>query len=345
MCKIFELSWAEKILSLIKKYGEVIAVVSGTMSAIAMMDARLNKSIRILKERFIEWINKENFDVIVNATYAKSLNRILADCWHLFKKTNLPIIGIDVNSKTVAYWKNIEELAKHISNDLNFKLMEGTDFGETFWTDGEKEYRRILAVEPNDWILVNGIIVGKANEKDIIFVCKNGEVLEIKGASIKEQGLKKLGKIDIRNAKIDTIELLRDKVENRASLSYLPKNIVVFINHNGYNILRILEEGICCAVVIGDDTTYIVGDILERFNIPIIGIVDGDKDGLIDGAKFSPSSIIIKVENDDDFGAIIFKKVFNEKQMIEGSFESIKDKILKLYKERNSSINGAPTGI
>ncbi|MCX8169858.1 MAG: DUF2117 domain-containing protein, partial [Candidatus Methanomethyliaceae archaeon] len=243
MCRIFESNWAEKILSSIKKHGEVIAVVSGTMGAIAMMDVGLDKSVRILKERFVEWINRENFNVIVNATYTTSLDRMLADCWHLSRKINLPIIGIDANSKTIAYWRDIRELAECISNDLNFKLIKGVDFGETFWMDGEKEYRRILAVEPEDWILVNGIVVGKATERDVIFVCKNGEILEIKGASIKYHGLKRLGRIDIKNAKIDTVRLLRDKVENRASLSYLPKNIVAFIDHIGYYILRFLEEG------------------------------------------------------------------------------------------------------
>ncbi|MEM4479484.1 MAG: DUF2117 domain-containing protein [Candidatus Methanomethylicaceae archaeon] len=336
MSKIFESGWAEKILTLLKKYGDVIAITSGTITTISMMDFGL-KGIKILKERFVNWINKENFDLIISATHASSLERMLADCWHLYKKINLPIIGIEVNNKVVAYWKNVKKIAEEISNDLNFKLMEGIDYGETFWIENEIEYRKILAVEPGDWILVNGIIIGKVIEKDLIFVCKNGKILDIRGGIIKENGIKKLEKIDLRSAKIDTIKILRDEVKNRASLEYISKEKIAFINHTGYDILRILDEGICCAVTVGDDTTTIVGDILERFNIPIIGIVDEDKDGLIKGAKFHPNSIILKVENDDDFGNIIYKKIFNEKQIIEGNFEWIKNKILELY--------GAPTGI
>lgn len=339
MSKVFESGWAEKILILLKKYGDVTAIVSGTTSAISMMDVGLDKEIKVLKERFVDWANKENFDLIISATYTSSLERMLADCWHLSKKINSPIIGIEVNNGVVAYWKDVKKIAEEISNDLNFKLIEGIDYGETFWIENGVEYRKILAVEPGDWILVNGIIVGKAIEKNLIFICKNGKIFDIKGAIIKENGIKKLDKIDIKNAKIDTIKILRDEVKNRASLEYTPKEKIAFINHAGYNILRILDEGICCAVVVGDDTTTIVGDILERFNIPIIGIVDEDKDGLIRGAKFHPDSIILRVENDDDFGNIVYKKIFNEKQIIEGNFEWIKNKILKLKNY------GAPTGI
>lgn len=332
MSKIFESGWAEKILNLIKKYGDVIAIVSGTTSAISMMDVGLIKEIKVLKERFVNWANKENFDLIISATYASSLERMLADCWHLSKKISSPIIGIEVNDGVVAYWKNAKEMAEEISKDLGFKLMEGIDYGETFWIENEIEYRKILAVEPGDWILVNGIIVGKAIEKNLIFICKNGKILDIKGAIIKENGIRKLDKIDIKNAKIDTIKILRDEVKNRASLKYAPKEKIAFINHAGYDILRILDEEICCAVVVGDDTTTIVGDVLERFGIPIIGIVDGDKDELIKGAKFHPDSIILKVENDDDFGNVVYRKIFNEKQMVEGSFEWIRNKIMELYR-------------
>lgn len=338
MSKIFESGWAERILSLLKKRGDVVAVVSGTTSAIAMMDVGIEE-VGVLKERFVDWANREHFDLIVSATHTSNLERMLADCWHLSRKIHSPIIGIEANNKVVAYWKDVKKMAEEISKDLGFELMEGIDYGETFWIENGIEHRRILAVEPGDWILVNGIIVGKAIEKDLIFMCKNGKILEIKGAIVKEGGIRKLDKVDIKNAKIDTIKILRDEVKSRAKLNYTPKEKIAFIDHAGYDVLRVLDEGICCAVVVGDDTTTIVGDILERFGIPIIGIVDEDKDGLIRGAKLHPSSIILKVENDDHFGSIVYKKLFNERRIIEGNFEWIKNKVLELKNY------GAPTGI
>jgi len=79
--------------------------------------------------------------------------------------------------------------------------------------------------------------------------------------------------------------VLRDEVKKRAKVSYSAKGKVAFVDHTGYDVFKFLDEGICCAVTVGDDTTAIVGDVLERFGLPIIGIVDGDRDGLVRGER------------------------------------------------------------
>ncbi|MEM0241426.1 MAG: DUF2117 domain-containing protein [Candidatus Nezhaarchaeales archaeon] len=331
MSKIFDSGWAAKLLKFFKDYGEVVAVVSGTMGAVAMMDSGLN--INILKERFVDWANRREFDLVISATQTISVNRMLADGWHLSRRLRFPVIGIETSTMTLAYWGNVEEIAKEFAAKLGFKLVEGPDFGITFWRDGKVEYRRILAVEPGDWILVNGIIVGRAVKEDVIFVCESGRILEVKGAEVNWHGVQKLGYIDLEKAKIDTIKVLRDEVKNRARLSYSAGRKIAFIDHAGYEVFKFLEEGICCAVTIGDDTTAIVGDILERFGVPVIGVVDGDLNGLLPTAKLHPNSVILKVKNDDAFGRRIYRKVFQERDVIEGDLESIKHEILKLLAE------------
>jgi len=193
------------------------------------------------------------------------------------------MVGIDANSRTVAYWGEVKELAEDFAEKLGFKLIDSVDFGLTFWREGDKEYRKVLAVEPGDWILVNGIVIGRAVDRDVVFVCQGRRVVEVKGAEVKPHGLQKLSDVDLEGTKIDTVKLLRDEVECRAKVGYSVKNRVAFIDRAGYEVFRFLDEGICCAVTVGDDTTAIVGDILERFGLPIIGIVDGDRDGLIRG--------------------------------------------------------------
>lgn len=331
MTKIFDSGWATKLLRLFESYGEVVPVVSGTMGAVAMMDSGLN--INFLKERFVDWVNKRDFDLVVSATQTTSVNRMLAEGWHLSKKIRFPIIGIETNTKTLAYWGDVKKTAKDFAEKLGFKLIEGPDFGVTFWRDGEIEYRRVLAVEPGDWILVNGIIVGRAIEENVVFVCKSGRIMDIKGADVKWHGVQKVGCIDLEKAKIDTVKVLRDEVENRASLSYSTKEKVAFIDHAGHEVFKFLEEGICCAVTVGDDTTTIVGDILERFGVPVIGVVDGDLNGLLPRTKLHPASIILKVRDDDAFGRRIFEEVFQGRKILESDAKSIKLKILGLFDE------------
>jgi hypothetical protein len=283
MSRIFDTGWASKLLEALKGYGEITAVVSGTTGTVAMIDSGL--AVTPLRERFVDWVRAREFDLIVNATHATSVERMLADCWHLSKKVRFPIIGIDTNSGTVAYWGDVKGVAEDLTKRLGFKLVQGPDFGVTFWREGDKEHRRVLAVEPGDWILVNGIVVSRAVDRDVVFVCQSGRIVEVRGAEVKPHGLQKLGHVDLESAKIDTVKVLRDEVKKRAKVSYSVKNKVAFVDHAGYDVFKFLDEGICCAVTVGDDTTAIVGDVLERFVLPIIEMVDGNRDGLVRGER------------------------------------------------------------
>ena len=67
----------------------------------------------------------------------------------------------------------------------------------------------------------------------------------------------------------------------------------------------------CCGVLaIGDDTTGVCGHILAHRGIPVLGIVDGDRDVIVPPA-FAARSVVAEVlgERDDDVGREIAKKV------------------------------------
>ncbi len=60
----------------------------------------------------------------------------------------------------------------------------------------------------------------------------------------------------------------------------------------------------CCGVLaVGDDTTGVCGHICSHLGIPVLGIVDGDRD-LIVTAAFAPGSVVAEAlfERDDDIG-------------------------------------------
>lgn len=331
---IFDTSWAECLISIIKKHGEVLPVVTGTMGAVAMMDSLLMDKIVHIKEHFSNWVNKMDFDVVINAMHTISVERMLADCWHLSKRIRVPIIGIETNSKTIAIWDDkMKCLAKELANELGFGLIKGRDYGKTFWIESGREYRKVLGVIPGDWILINKILVGRALASDVIVVCEKGNIVDIKGAVLKGHGLEKLGKVELSNAKIDTVKFLRSNVKNRikVDLGIAPnKGKVAFVDHVGYEVLSLLDERICCAVTIGDDTTLIVGDVLSRFGIPVIGIVDGDSEGLLQEVVMDEKSVIFKVKSDDYVGKEIFNKIFEGNRFIEGDLPSLKERIREI---------------
>jgi len=343
MPNVFDTGWAGRMISLMKKYGDFVAVVSGTIGAVAMMDAHLEGKVNIIKEKFSDWINRNQFEfnVIVNVMHVSDVERMLAECWHIYKRTKLPIVGVETNSRVVAYWsKEVKEFAEALSNDLAFELKQGKEFGTTFWREGGKEFRRVLAVVPGDWIMINKIIVGKAEVKDIVVICEDGKVVDIEGAKIKWHGIEKLGKINLSQAKIDTVKVLRGEIRNRRTdLKARIGKKIAYVEHAGYDILKLLDCGLCSALTVGDDTTTIVGDVLSRFGIPIIGIIDGDADGLIKHGELAPGSIIYKVRSDDEAGNKIFEQVFEARQFYEGSLENLKERITGVLGEDLISIS------
>ncbi len=104
-------------------------------------------------------------------------------------------------------------------------------------------------------------------------------------------------------------------------------------------------------VTIGDDTTSIAGEILKRFNIHMIGITDGDADGLIAGIEsgaleeyekfMPPESVIIRLkpERDDIIGEKVKEEIFRGGEEIElkgdvaKQLVELKHRVLDLAKE------------
>jgi hypothetical protein len=84
----------------------------------------------------------------------------------------------------------------------------------------------------------------------------------------------------------------------------LQRGSVTFVNHRADETLESVNETTICAITVGDDTTSICGDILSRAGIPIVGITDGDGDGLYTSACEVEGSRVLRLCNasDDDIG-------------------------------------------
>jgi hypothetical protein len=85
---------------------------------------------------------------------------------------------------------------------------------------------------------------------------------------------------------------------------------VLVIDHCGHDLYRRLEGDVCGILSIGDDTTAVCGHICSHLGIPVFGIVDGDRDGIVEGA-YPPRSVVVEVIDgrDDDIGEEIARTI------------------------------------
>jgi hypothetical protein len=71
-------------------------------------------------------------------------------------------------------------------------------------------------------------------------------------------------------------------------------------------------RGARAAVTVGDDTTRVSRSLLARLGVPVIGIVDGDEDGICVDDAAAPGSATIRLRpgNDDQLGEVVRRTIF-----------------------------------
>ena len=239
------------------------------------------------------------------------------------KSKNIKIIK---NSKDIKDIKNIKDI-KDIKNSKDIEKI-----------------RNIRGVSPNENIFVNGIVIGKSKSENLSLVSKNGEIVDIIGGDVKTHGIEKLGSVDIdksivktgllrkANPKPRVVANLDNGVDDAVDIGINNVNVdskgyfnVVFINHAAEDIYSLKDVDL--AITVGDDTTLVASDILYRFNIPVIGITDGDLDKVVERGYVADESIIIELKSglDDIVGNSIFKNLFNSKYYLKLPIEIDED--------------------
>ncbi|MGY0288753.1 MAG: DUF2117 domain-containing protein [Candidatus Methanodesulfokora washburnensis] len=339
MPAIFDSGWACKLLQALRECGKVEAVVTGVMGPTAMLDSYLENEVRFLKEDWKQWIKSSigKYDIMISAMHATTPERSKAYCWHLLRilGKDAPLIGVDTNNRLVIPWNNkIRNFAEEVARKIGFSVEEPVDYGETLWIESGRKYRRVLAVSAGDYILINGLVVGKALSGDVIIVEENGKIIDIKGAQVKRHGLDKLGDIKLEEAKVDTITVLRESPPIRRTFKLEKEDKIAFIDHAGFKIYKFIENKISGAVSVGDDTTTVVGDILSRYSIPIIGIIDEDPDQLLREVRYADGSLILHVTSDDQFGKLVFREIFKNRDLIDAAFDELKDYLVRYAREK-----------
>lgn len=347
--RIIDSGCAEKIINVLKDYGQVSCRLGGTMGRTAVIDARLEDVINIkdklLPSQSIELLSRDN-DILFLLNYGKS-----SVTGHTFGYKVLNNAGKDINliqierpgedDGVIIQWNDFDNssLINKLSERLALKIITSREASELVenLTGFDKEHntvkRKVAGVSPGENIMMNGIIIGKVTDDNLTIISRDNNIVEMIGGQIKEHGIEKLGPVDLTKAIIKTGLLRTTENIKPRSIKHLPnKNLIaVFLNHAAEDIYKYNTADVL--VSIGDDTTLLSSDILYRFNIPIIGITDGDLDKVVLKGFKLDESLIIQLQSgyDDIIGDSIHEKIFDNKESMEiESIDRLKEDILKL---------------
>ncbi|MEM4496022.1 MAG: DUF2117 domain-containing protein [Archaeoglobaceae archaeon] len=323
-----------KVAEKLKNLGDIKIFVTGAISRTAAIDEKINLEFWKGLPSTLLKSNEKDFDVFILLTYSKS-----AVSGYTYAKTVLerskikkPVLQLEISNKTAKIWNSKNFDFKDVLELLRFELVDPDIEVKNFWKEGSREYRRVLAIEKGELLLIDGLVVGRAKDEDVVIVAENGKIVEIRGLELKRHGIEKLmkkhEKIDLEKIKVCSLR----RFELKSVEAVKKKGFgVAFIDHSGYEVYDFAEncEGIVC---VGDDTTFITSEILFRFGKPVLGIVDGDLDIVINKKNVHPISEIFITKHDDLAGEIVFKRVFCERNYVQQNFEEIRYKIMELLK-------------
>ena len=217
------------------------------------------------------------------------------------------LVHLECSNRIVYCWNGgDEELAGLLSRRTGFEKKSVRSS-----VHHQENIRQIRGCIPGEAVYVNGIVIGRATA-DVVTIRNAGGIIEpCSGLDPKPHGLEKLsagGDVDISTAwcKSGPVRLTQPQTGDRAS----PAGRVLVIDHCGHEIYRRMPEDCCGVLAIGDDTTAVCGHICTHRGIPVLGIVDGDRDVIVPSA-FAPGSVVVEVlhERDDDVGREIASTV------------------------------------
>lgn len=351
---IIDSGYALKLINLIKEYGEVSVRLGGTMGRTAVIDKSLEDIIDISKKLVpsdsLKIFHDSNVDVIFLLNYGKSSTtgqvfgyKVYNHYKNKIDENDIPIIQIERPGEedgSVINWAKKTDLCREFASKLNLKIVTPEEVYEThIKNDNDTNTQRIIhGVSPGENIMVNSVVIGKSTSDKLILISKDNEIVDIIGGEIKPHGVEKLGKIDLNKAIVKTGLLRKAKVTPRVLDNAKPENFkIAFLDHAGEDVYRYRNAS--AVITIGDDTTLIASDILYRFNIPIIGITDGDLDKVVEDGFKSKNSLIFEVEsgNDDIIGGIIHKDLFKNNTFSEDfkSINEVENRIIEIINNRN----------
>ncbi len=345
--EIIDSGEAKQVIDIFMKQHEVIAKLGGTMGRTAVLDAGLQDIIDISQgltpsQTIISL--KNSIEVAILLNHGKTLETgkyfggIVAS---KLPASSPPLIHIErpsLDGRIFYYCERAKPCAEFARATLleyyDLPVEKGRRITSHIKQEGNVIVRRIYGALPGENIRLEGVVIGEVTHEEPEIVCKNGKVVELRGIKVKPHGLEKLRdkKINLYTARVKTGNIRRSKYKPR--IKPVRRNTymsTVIIDHCAEATFELIKNA-ALAITVGDDTTNIAADILTRLGIPVIGIIDGDLDGVLQNTAVPSGSVIIRMKSgfDDHIGKAVFKKLMNGKQVCMLNMDETLMKILEL---------------
>lgn len=332
--EIFDSGWAAILIKALGGRPRVRLMSAGTMSRAALLDSGLGgvETPGLQPSQCLKLLARD-CSAVVLATFGKTERSGLVFGALVARRRGrgVPLIQAECRGRSYAVHSGACGKESLALEKAGFRRAGPPRECIELWKEDGCLRRRMTTAAHGDFVLVDGIVVGRAEAAEIIFSAKDRRITAISGVKIKAHGLEKLerlGGVDLAAAKLASTPGLR-RPGTAARAVRVPGRGVCFIDHAGMHVFE-LAAGAAGAVTVGDDTTAVAGDILRRFGVPVIGIMDGDGDAVMPGAFPAPGSCLLTVPSDDKAGLAVLAGVFRGKRSSRMSFGGVKKAVLKI---------------
>jgi hypothetical protein len=210
------------------------------------------------------------------------------------------LLHIECSNRTLYCWNGADmNAAEWAAGRIGFAVDCADSQGQA-----EQGARVIRGCVPGEPVYVEGIVIGTARAEKVVIASEGRRLIPVSGLVPKQEGLEKLqrcGTVHPAAAWCRSGPLRR--AEPRANPRRSLVGRVTVIDHCGHELFSRISDETCGMLAIGDDTTAVCGHIGVHLGLPVFGIVDGDRDGVITAA-WAPGSVVAQalLERDDDIG-------------------------------------------
>ncbi|MGB8217555.1 MAG: DUF2117 domain-containing protein [Candidatus Methanoperedens sp.] len=321
--EIIDVGSAKRIIDIFRRRHDVMAKLGGTMGRTAVLDSGLEDVIDIsqgLTPSETILFLKDNLDLAILLNHGKTLETGRHFGQIVASKVGeaIPFVHIerpDFDGRIIYYSSHAKPCAEFVKNILaacyDLALEHGKAAPSHVRVNGDKIIRRVAGAFAGENIRLDGIVIGEISQPDPEIVCKDGKVVEVRGIRIKPHGLEKLEnrKINLFTAKVKTGNIRRTRQKPKIkNIKHAQQSKIAIIDHCAESTFELVKDA-GLVITVGDDTTTIAADILTRLGIPVIGIIDGDIDGVLENSMVPEGSVIIRVKAgfDDVVGREVFE--------------------------------------
>lgn len=333
--EIFDSGWAARLIEALQPVGRIRRVLAGAMGRTAVIDAGLQGfEFRAEMPGACLRALGPAVETVVFANMGKSEHSGLTLGSMIVERAavSVPVLQVECSAPCLVEWRPgcAPEVVQALEA-LGMPLRKTFERPRTVWEESGRVYRRMTTTEPDDFVLVDGIVVGRAVGREVVLAAENGRLVELQGVVVKEHGLEKLerfGGVDLATVKLVSTPALR-RTGHTPAVQPCRGEGIAFIDHAGMHVYE-LADGVAGAVTVGDDTTAVVADILYRNSVPVIGIVDGDQDTVLEHTSIAAGSVKLTVPADDEFGLRVRREIFAGGERLDADFAAVRQQIIAL---------------